>query len=227
MRVVFLILSSHDLPIYSTMREISRLYFKKMKQEYDFHHFFVEFREMNTDIEIENDTIYVNGIERIEFAINKTHRAMQLINQLFEYDIIIRTNLSSFWNIPVLYNYLESLESTNIAIGHRPFQSFISGTSIIMSRDICTKLCEYNLNGAPDDVVISQYLSQFVILRSMPEHTFIYLVEGANNKIPDDTSNAVVFRVRCDLENRIHDGLTFKILAKKIYDIDIDLTILS
>lgn len=97
--VIFLAISSHDHPIYSTMREVTRKCFDKAKHQYNVRMFFVEFREMEEDIILENDTIYVKGSEILSNALIKTHKALQFINEHYTYDIIIRTNLSSFWNI--------------------------------------------------------------------------------------------------------------------------------
>jgi hypothetical protein len=199
----------------------------KMMTTYSLKYFFVELKNnINNDIELINDIIYVKGEESITPGmLIKTHSAMRYINNNYEYDFIVRSNLSSFWNIPHLYEILEPFLNNNIATGYvNTFRqpSFISGTGIILSKDVCIKLVEYiNFYNDYEDVLISSFILQFTNIYSLPNNKLQFLIDGKNNIIPSDVSNILYFRIKSD-GDREHDKITFKLLAKKIYDIDID-----
>ena len=139
--IIFLILSSHNQEIYRGMRNTIRLYIKKMQSIYNLKCFFVESKNLeNDDVMLLDDIIYVNNTECIETTIKNTYIAFMYINKYYEYDVIIRSNLSSFWNIPYLYQVLEPIRNKNIAMGFY-YTNFIPGYCIILSKDICIKLC--------------------------------------------------------------------------------------
>ena len=220
--VIFLIIASHDLPVYKFMRDIANTYFKKMESIYNLKHFYVEFKNIEESVKLIGDTIYVSGVEeRIENAIIKTQRALKYINETYEYDIVIRTNLSTFWNIPYLYELIDSFDTTNIATGcyiDKCGFSYITGTGIILSKDVAIRLCEYELNGEPEDIYISCYLKKFISIQFLSNNKWCLLMDGPNNKIPDDIGKILHFRIKSN--DRIYDIYTFIILAKRIYDID-------
>jgi hypothetical protein len=222
-KIIFLIISSSNLEIYSVMKNITSQCLNKAKCQYNIEYFFVESVDLDTDLMIKNDTIYVNCKESLETILEKTHKALIYINNNYDYDIIIRTNISSFWNIKNLYELVEDLDENNIAMGYVLYwdRVFIYGTGIIMSRDLCEKVCECNLIGEPDDVLLSQHLLRYGPLKHLPDNHQMYRLESNENSIiPDDISNILYFRIKSS-ENRFeNDSRLFKALAKKIYDID-------
>lgn len=136
---------------------------------------------------------------------------------------MIRTNLSSFWNIPHLCNdILPTLNRTNVATGIGVWNQFISGTGVIVSNDVCKRICQQELSGDQDDVVLSRVLSTITTLQFLPESKMYYLIHGANNVIPDDVSSILYFRVKSSInpDERHYDETAFRYLLKKIYDID-------
>jgi hypothetical protein len=228
-KVIFLIIASHDNPIYEFMRNVSNIYFNRMEMIYNLKHFYVEFKKMEVPINLVDDTIYVNGEEMLSRAIIKTHKALQYINANFDYDILIRTNLSSFWNIPYLYKYINHLENNNIVTGiflntwfNNTIFNYITGTGVIITKDISIKLCTFDLQGEPEDIWLSYYLKQITNIQEIPNHKWVLLMNGSNNLIPNDISEILYFRVRTDIDNRIYDRYAFITLLKKIYDISLD-----
>lgn len=220
--VIFLIISSTDHSIYNLMKNIIDLYCEKMKLLYSLKHFFVEFKEdmdENNNILLEKNNLFIKGKESlIPGILIKTKKALNYINANYTFDYIIRTNLSSFWNIPHLFNLFDSFENNNLATGVIIFNHFITGTGIILSKDISLELEKINENILiPDDVAISDYLQQITQLKRINESEMYYLITKYS-KIPDDISNILYFRIKTD-GDREYDGILFKQLAEKIYNI--------
>ena len=201
------------------MREVTRLCLNKMKSEYPLQHFFLEHHEQDDDLQIIDDVIKIKGEETLQTAIQKTHKALKYINEHYDYDILVRTNLSSFWNIKQLYQIIEPLEKTNIATGIILFDWFMTGTGIIISKDVSIKL--YNTisydSRHNEDVAISDTLKSFINLQPLSHDN--WLIPTEDTPLPDDLSNILYFRVKSAGE-RLYDGNLFKTLAKKIYNID-------
>jgi hypothetical protein len=224
-KIIFLIISSTNEEIYLRMKAISEECYKKIKSEYNIEYFFVECRNQDEELTLVNNTIYIKGEENWDMIIVKTHKALLYINNNYNYDFIIRTNLSTFWNIKNVYQHISTLDETNIATGRVEYwdRTFMLGTHIILSRDICLKLCEFELVGEPDDVIISQFLLKFTELKQLPENHRRYpLEDNEHSIIPDDVTNILCFRVKSTINRLQIDTNLFKTLAKKIYNIDCD-----
>lgn len=220
-RVIFIIISSHNHPIYEINREITRLYLRKMQDKYKYRFFFIEHKPIVSTIKLENDTLYFKGEEHYDLILHKTHKAFNYINEHYEYDIVIRTNMSSFWNLPVLYEFLETLENEGVATGICG-DIQISGTGIILSKDVCMRLCKEMkyIDGLVDDVVIRKNIESFMKVTPAPLSIMHYLTKPQNDMIPDDISKIVYFRVLSEWDRMKYDKENFIKLLKKIYDID-------
>lgn len=223
--VIFLIIASDDNSCYGNMKNILNLYYKKYEKSHNLKYFFVYLDESITDnILVKENNIYVKGKESIvPGIITKTMTALKYINNNYDYDILVRTNLSSFYNLENLYSLLDSniFESDNVAIGYRPFNSFISGTSIILSKTIALRLYNqynnnnrYAISNIIDDVLISDILKHLGIrLTSLPSTSDIKMMIDINNPLPDDISNILFFRVKS--QDRMYDAdIVFNHLAK-------------
>lgn len=219
---IFLIISSSDVPQYLQMKEISKLYYNLFNDQIK--HFYIEFKnDLEVDIIEQEDHIYMKGVESIRPGILiKTKMALEYINNKYNYDYVIRTNLSSFWDLNNLLNLKKFLQPQNLCCGHLPFNSFISGTGIIMSNDVSNKFSSlidttgYN----NDDVYISWLFKNCGYSIQNIEKigfTIKYLVYDNNNKIPDDTNNILYYRIKNGDRNIDID--MFKKLLFKIYNI--------
>jgi hypothetical protein len=100
---------------------------------------------------------------------------MQICNDLFTYDYILRTNLSSFYHIPRLLDFLMTQPKSNYVAARqtlfREGVSFISGAGFIVSKDIVASLLDLmyhpnvfteDLIYLPDDVAISTLLNRYI-----------------------------------------------------------------
>lgn len=84
----------------------------------------------------------------------KTYSGIKYCLENISFDFLLRTNLSSFYDLVNLQRYLESLESKNIYAGKITRQyyydtdgrqkefSFCSGSGFVMSRDVCEKVMQ-------------------------------------------------------------------------------------
>ena len=158
---IFLIISSSDIPQYLQMKELSRKYYNLFGD--NIKHFYIEFKnDLDCDILEQEEHIYFKGVDSIVPGIlTKTQKALSYINNKYKYNYVIRTNLSSFWDLKNLLIFKNKLPSHNLCCGHLPFNSFISGTGIIMSKDVSHKISStINTNTTSnDDVYISNLLT--------------------------------------------------------------------
>lgn len=232
MKLISLIISSHDVPQYKEMRELATLYHSKMQDIYDYRFFFVEFREdISCDIEERGNFIYVKGKENFYVMFDKIMKAIQFLHGKYEYDYILRTNLSSFWNLPKLFSMEHTFTSpfaggiimkwgfTQMIHGKNiSFNQFISGTGIFLSRDVAYQLSmcmnDYKTN---DDIVISYHLSQITQFTEWNNSYMYYMVDGGT-QIPEDITNILYFRIKN--ANRDIDIEVFRKLLMKIYAIE-------
>ena len=219
--IVFLIIYSENNPVYIFMKNIIEKYMDEMKQKYSILYFFTQFNNaIENEVEQNGNMLYVKtGTENLVPGILiKTHKSMQYINNTFQYDIIIRTNISSFWNIPKLFSI--NLHTENLCTGIFIFNSFISGTGIILSKDVCIKLCEQITEvdygtSEYDDVYIMTKLNNIVVRHHIPEEYMYYLIYDENNVFPENVNDFLYFRVKS--HNRDYDKIAFTQLLQDVY----------
>lgn len=234
MQIIFLIISSDDLDVYDKMKNLSQLYFNLFE---NIKYFYIELKEdIDETIEIDNH-IYVRGVESITPGMYiKTMKAMEYINNKYKYDYLVRTNLSTFWNLHNLNNLL-NVPFKNYSAGFA-IQGFITGTGIILSNDV-VKLLVNNFNNGNhnlsihEDVLISQILSYYSIpILNITHYKWGFLVND-DSPLPDNchyVSTSLDFNPNIDVpndilhfriknNNRDIDIEYFKLLLKIIYNI--------
>ena len=93
-------------------------------------YFFVESKNLTNNELIEDDHhIYINGSEKDQLFMNgsqsfypnvykNTMKALNYIENKYEYDYIIKTNLNIFWNIENLLKMLNNVSYQNFAGGY-------------------------------------------------------------------------------------------------------------
>jgi hypothetical protein len=213
-----------EAEVYNQFRNLSRLYHKKMKEIYkdNYNYYFIEYKEtLDTDIEIIDDMIYMKGIELLNEALNKTTRAIEYLVNIIDFDLLIRTNLSSFWNIPFVFNYFDNYRNTELVTGVG-CRDFITGTGIIMSKDIAEKISTIRDNSTPlEDLNLNNYLNNITHTERLPSNFMYFLIDGENNIFPENRDNIMYYRVKS--ENRIkYDIIAFKKLLSIVYNINVE-----
>jgi hypothetical protein len=229
MKFIFVILygaddvvCKNDAPFYPKMHDLSMLYFEKMKSIYNMDYFYVQYRPDQEEAIVEsNNHIYLKGKEEFSKIYEKTTTAIRYLSETHSYDYIIRTNISSFWNIPKLFTL--TLPPTRCISGILMRNWFISGTGIIMSNDMCQLLTKEGPHDCYDcdDVFISRKLAQYAPFHTLNESMMHYLADDEqfkHNVIPEDKSNVLYFRIK-NVQNRQRDIELFTILLKDMYDI--------
>ena len=219
---IFLIISSSDVPQYLQMKELSKLYYNLFNDKIK--HFYIEFKtDLAVDIIEEEDHIFMKGDESIIPGILvKTKLALEYINNKYNYDYVIRTNLSSFWDLNNLLIFKNYLPRQKMCCGHLPFNTFISGTGIIMSNDVSKKITPLinTRSSYNDDLYITNLLSNCKYsIQNIEKAGFSIkcLIYDNNNKIPDNTNNILYYRIKNGDRNIDID--MFKKLLLKIYDV--------
>lgn len=198
--------------------------------------FFVEFKD--NDCIIDNN-IYIKGVESINPGmIIKTCKAIDWINNNYDYDFLLRTNLSTFLNLNAIFKFIECLPKDNIYAGFS-FSGFVTGTGIFMAKPTTQILIDnyqnFNINNIHEDVLISQCMHKFNVPYYNPIHTFkwglilnhrdVYISENFIYYFTDNgfeefeiDENILHYRIN-NTPNRNLDHQCFDYLLKKIYNI--------
>ena len=228
--IVFLIISSKNKNCYQEMKRLTSIYMRKYA--YNIKFFFVEGDpNIRVPMEVIDNNIFVKDKETYSPGIFiKTVKALRYINDNYNYDYLIRTNASSFFNIENMLEYLSNLPKENYAIGFTlniPVHgNFLHGTSTIITKDITYYLYNYNNFNLKiaDDVLMSLILkSQNITLNVLDETRLQFLI----NNIYDEShpkilaeDNILYYRVKNDNNgNRDLDIMYFKFLLQKIYNV--------
>jgi hypothetical protein len=206
LKVLVLIIASDQYPLYTELQEHWRSY-----MHYDPEHveaYFIK-GDVNLDCpyKIENDIIWSRTDEgwppQSAGIINKTIYSLEAMQpRLHEFDYVLRTNLSSFYNFPNLLKALENLPRKNCLFASTFAEGYISGSGFIMSTDVVQKLIKGKKKFIDrkefDDVLIGQYLKR----KKVPiiTHSRVDLLtfnDWLNVDIPEDA-----FHFRIKMEDR-------------------------
>jgi hypothetical protein len=229
-KVIFLIISSHNESVYSEMKNLNKFIYNLFSSRSKY--FFIENKpDLVEEVIEENDHIYVRGTESfIPGIYNKSIKAIEYITKKYSFDYVIRTNLSTVWHIPNLFTFL-SIQPKEKFAGGFAFQGFISGTGIIMSRDVGQLVYENPNNGhISDDVAISDTIRiNGINLYDITDYKWGFLIPKIDNlpsncKYLEITENdfSDILNFRLKNSDRQTDVLYTKILIYKIYNIKVD-----
>jgi hypothetical protein len=236
---IFIIISSSDNSVYEKFKFLNIIYLKNYRPIIKY--FFVEFRNNQEEIVIEeNDHIYIKGEESINPGmILKTCKAFEYINTHYDYEFVIRTNLSTVFHMPNLLEYLYIIPNTN-ACGGFNYRSFITGTGIILTKDVANQIVDnflfYDITKHNEDIIISGILNKLKIpyynCKQFYKWCLIINEETENYgeyhhihthgifKSIDFPDNVLHFRIKNSNDRNI-DVEYFKLILEKIYDIKI------
>jgi hypothetical protein len=241
MKVLVLVIYNES-DIYNKMLEIQKSY---MHTNSNIDVFYIIYRKnQKAYIEFENNIIYINGLEISWFNIlEKTIIALDTILNILncKYDYIVRTNISTIIKLNELYTYLLKLPKTNVYTGGiinkicidphcgiTPYKFdlynckdtfFVSGTSIIMSYDVCKNilnnkhLLKYDLF---DDVAIGLFVKKYLTEAYVNIYNYstitdtnpiyenrIFIRNKCSNNREDDIINMQNFVLKYKLENNL------------------------
>lgn len=167
-KILVLIIASDDLPVYKELQTIWKGYMHRDPEHIEAY-FLRADPHLNTPYAIHEDVIWSKTEESLAPGVlNKTLLSLEcLYSRLDEFDYVVRTNLSSFYNFPRLLDYVKTLPAASCYAAFRGNHggiSFGGGAGIIFSRDLVKKLVERKeelLNHyLPDDVAIGLFMQQ-------------------------------------------------------------------
>lgn len=233
-KLMILVISSNDVKEYEEFKKIGKQYLSLFRDHIKF--FYLEYDNEkigNSDSDndvgssvIENgDDLYFKGTESVIPGIyNKTIKAIEYVDKHYDYEYILRTNLSSFLNLYNILSFLEKIPKTEFGGGFIHAEGFISGTGIFMSRDVGNKLVSvgtHYTSAHNDDVFISSILTGIlrIDIKQIQNYTMKYFVNNSFNKDITYPENVLYFRIK-NADRRI-DVLYFKLLLSQLYHLHI------
>lgn len=249
-KVIFLIIShkTNDIRINHFKNNYKKLFdkFKLIK------FFFVEYiKSDEKKILHENDYLYIynNDIEKYKSKgkfhfklFFKSMEAIKFINMNYDFDFLIRTNLSTLFNIKNLTKYLSKVQKPHCGglifklhengVGHTFNKKntnneylFLQGTCICMSCDIIKKLVnDYNNNNIKfigeydDDVVFGLYLNKRYNLINYNNYCFKYQRVSTKNKF-NNLDKYFFYRIKMPQKYSHYDLTIFSEILNILYNI--------
>ena len=223
-KIIFLIISSDNEPVYAQMREILpkylNLYFDKIQ------YFFIECNSEQSEEVVEKDHyLYCKGVDStIPGIFHKTMKSMNYLDNHYSCDFVVRTNLSTFWHMDNLLKLVNTLPTQGYAGGFCFAKDYLSGTTMIFSSDVIQRLIPYSQDSRAllinDDVAISIFLhDEKIPIQPVKNYSWDYT--GSLQIIQPDhnVDNVLNFRIKNQNNDRKLDVINFKILLQKIYGI--------
>ena len=211
---------------YNLLKEVL---IKFMNSNENFKTYFI-YGDINKDNIIKSDYDLFFDINEsfIPGIFQKTIKAIKYINNKYDYKYIIRTNLSTFWRLDKLYDYLNNINIPYFCGGHidhiNKYTLHITGTGIILSKYPSLYLSQDNIYNygkniiMNDDILITKLLlKKFKVYNCIKRnHTFfkndinVYYEKNENNIYTNYDQNDFYFRLK---SNKDYDKMNqmFKI----------------
>ena len=171
-----------------------------------------------TDRVIEGRCLTIRGPERGDTILNKTLRAVEAL--LTDHDYVIRTNISSLYDFPLLQ--CQALPKEGFYAGHVMNNRFVSGSGMILSRDVARKLLlpvPLSLVLRPqDDVAIWQILNAHGV---RPQHRSMFIYDYTRGLDQISVGQHIHYRLRDERDpQRLQERRVTEHIFAKIYGDD-------
>lgn len=193
------------------------------------------------------DTLFSRFYEDLNHRITaKTYLGIKYCLEHLSFDFLLRTNLSSFYNLDDLELYLKTLEPKDVYAGKITKQyyrdadglqkefSFCSGSGFLMSRDVCEKVLQRHhlISKCQSDDIWIRLILQDIPMLDIERCDLIKMgpycsdtVALINQHVHTSVKNKVFhFRVKeCfnDLPRPIGDAIAMETLRKSLHAIKI------
>jgi len=199
MKIIILILAN-DNSYYCKIQDLWRKY---MNTHPNIQSYFIKYSETcEKDLVEIGDTIYLRGADSIRpGCFIKTIESLKYILQNKDFDYVLRTNMSSVWNLNKLYDVVSSnnFSSAGVIGIHDGFQ-FVSGAGILLRKDVAHKLAYTNYpenifysKDMPDDVIIGCILKDYDVQMDV----LTRFEAWRYNVTPEALENYYHFRCKC------------------------------
>lgn len=226
-KILHLVLFSHDGSSYDNMYKITSEYYKQFANVKTIYYTYSP--DISDPYELKHNILYIKGNETyIPGILDKTIQAFEYFdNDLYEYDYVVRSNISTIINFNILNKYLVNnsvdyasgmMNDLQINIKHKHIDNdrnaYASGTSIIMSVDTMRLL----LRGKHllhrdliDDVAIGLYIhdNSDIIFKNINENgdKFISIPDMKGNldelKHVVKSDKHIFYRNRCSDDRNV------------------------
>jgi len=219
-KLLVLIIASDNFPgsnlvfPYKQMQEVWRSYMQ-LDPTHVKAYFIRSNPDLSNDFELDGDTLWSKTEESVKPGIlNKTLLSMEYFlsqQDEFEFDYVLRTNLSSFYVIPKFFDFLHTLPKNRLYCASG--EGFGSGCGYLLSSDVVEMIVKHKHeiydNIGDDDVVMAQFLFKNGIrLLPAPRNDFYSLSDWLTYKQQSNFDH-FHFRVKNFIhENRATEDLT-------------------
>ena len=245
-RAVILVLASQVSPLDEMFKRVWVAY---MKTEPTIKVLFVYGSRNDSTIDheskMEYDLYYENIPDTYPVPIAKVLKAFEDIEQQYEYDFLVRTNLSTFWNLRSLLEYLNALPGELCYAGDGPLppwlpikqRYYLSGTDTIVNRHMITAIVRYAAEypvwasrSDPEDSMMGEFFHNTLGARLISAGPYFmeHFTTEDLQQIQVDIENAeqqnkTHFRVKTREGDRLQlDTFIMSNLLRHYYEIDLD-----
>jgi hypothetical protein len=212
---------AHNTDLYNQMDDIKRVQFAELP------HLFV-YNEPTDRPKNITDVIYLSAAEHpsgIPMMFRKFIYCLRNHIDSPAWDAcsyIIRSNSSTFINLPILREYLSHLPATRCYAGSIMNNAMISGTCIVFSRDVVDIIIKYSKKfdfHEYDDVVISEIMKYSGIpMIDLPMKYFINNTIPTTNETEECLRQYPIIRVRNPQNRNLFDIATWRHLHQASLD---------
>lgn len=238
-KAVILAMASDNLPIYK--------FFKAVQESYMFEHphfkFYFTYAGKIGFEPKEYDLVYPELKETITppWSTRKVIRAMRDIDACCDYDFLIRTNLSTIWDLSKLHTRLQTLPTTGHLSGRLGMfpPPFVVGQNMTISRDLIKQIiqnedtvCIPYPKYVPEDRMISEFFTNNLGVKLVPADKTMCVFEERElydyqkilaklNKAYDNGCDH--YRVKSLGDRNHNDPRVCRDILSKVYGITLDL----
>jgi hypothetical protein len=245
-RAIFIVIATNNNEYFKKCRRVWKSYSRLC----DAYKVFFVYGHLDEPLENrdEYDLIFDSIEENYEITmIEKNILALEAIQKIFSYDYLIRTNLSTFWNLFEVENVLaecpremcyagtHDLSPFYIPINEESYvvldKTLYSGVCMIFTPDLVDALLENKHNL---DTSIADDLSVGALMQFIPCNTFttmkkeymeIYSIHDSDTIVKTlekaIEKKCAIYRVKNTEDREQTDGFIFQYLLKQIYKIDL------
>lgn len=228
---IFLIIDSDNLDCYDFNRIVWRNYIKNHKNVLAL---FIKFKNIESNYLLDGDTLFIKGEEIFTGAkiLEKTIKGFKYCFLNYTFDWMVRTNLSTFWKINSLINFLKCRQKNTIYgwMVNKNNMSFISGTGIIIPYQLLQLTFDHNSceTNCDDMEITSIYRSNEIYIKDARrfDHNYVFKFEENNidniiERFKYINGNEICFRVKNITKREIYDKYVLNKLLQMYYNINL------
>ena len=177
--------------------------------------------------EIKDNILVFNHAETMPNILEKTLDAFDLCLNKYNFDFMLRTNLSSFIMLDKLIaitNYIPKNNFVGGSIGNHGGIKFVGGAAILFSRDVIQNLIDNRksiINDVIDDVDMGKYMQnkyEYTFIDKVDLYFFkIPLIDVHLNHVINEIKKSKLYQVRLKNPNRNVDVQIIKALTQIFY----------